>query len=50
MKPKYLVVRIYQFNSPSILETVDNEEDARALCEIYKRKDSNYEYVFYKLM
>lgn len=34
----YVTVR-YAFLAPSIVEAVDNLEDAKALCEIYRRKD-----------
>jgi len=41
---KYLVLKMYNTVSPSIVYMTDNETDARSLAEIYSRnEDANYQ-------
>lgn len=35
----YYVAKLYNLAGLSIIEVVDNLEDAKALCEIYRRRD-----------
>lgn len=47
----YYVAKIYNLAGISIVDAVDNMEDAKALCEIYRRRDlSNGEDRKYKVL
>lgn len=47
---KFAVIKIYKYSSPSVMETFDNLEDAKAYCAIYKHKEPEYEYGIFQLV
>ena len=50
MAPKFLVVRVYEHCDPSVVETLDIENDAKALAQIMHRKEPEYQFAVYKAL
>ena len=46
---KFVIIREYNYSSPSIVETVNNSSDAVAYVNVMRRKNDGYKYHIFQL-
>lgn len=46
---QYVVLKLYQYSTPDVVISLNDEKDAITYAEIMKRNDPDHDYVVYRL-